>query len=104
MESDDAKFAEQLAASGLETSELVRDYVLRNKIEVVARPSKPSTQSHLERLRLIGLVHKAGNNINQLAYRANADYKAGTLSASTYGAILNELEAISLYMNASLQC
>lgn len=104
MESDDEKFAAKLAASGLETSELVRDYVLRNKIEVVARPSKPSKQALLERRRLIGLVKKAGNNINQLAYRANSEYKAGVISPATYGAILTELESISLYMKASLPC
>lgn len=103
-ESDDSKFAEKLAASGMETSEFVRDQVLKNKTQVIARPPKPSKQTRLERLRLIGLVHKTGNNINQLAHRANADYKAGTISADTYRAILEQLEAISLYLKASLPC
>ena len=104
MASDDEKFAANLAASGLETSEFVRDYVLRNKIVVVARLGKATTQTRLERLRLIGLVAKAGNNINQLARRANTDYKAGVVSAGTYEAILDELEAISVNLKASLPC
>ena len=104
MVSDDEKFADKLASSGLETSELVRDYVLRNKIVVVARPGKATKQTRFERLRLIGLVAKAGNSINQLARRANTDYKAGVISAGTYEAILDELEAISVFLKASLPC
>ena len=101
-ESDDAKFADKLARSGMETSEFVRDYVLKNRTEVVALPPKPSSQSKVDRLRLIGLVKKAGNNVNQIARRANSEYKSGVISSETYRSILAELEDITLYMKASL--
>ena len=101
-ESDDAKFAAKLSRSGMETAEFVRDCVLKNRTEVIALPPKPSKQSKIERLRLIGLIKMAGNNINQIAYRANADYKAGVLTAATYVSILSQLEDVSLYLKSSL--
>jgi len=100
--SDDAKLVAKLAAAGMEMSEFLRDYVLRERTTVVARPAKLSSHTGAEVRCLIGLVGAIGNNLNQLARRANADYQAGIIAAPTYDAILEELEAISLYLHASL--
>ncbi len=100
--SDDEKFAAKLFRSKMETSEFIRDHILKNKTEVIALPPKPTKQAKLERLRLIGLVNKAGNNVNQIAHRLNSDFKAGKVTADTYNAILGALEDVSLLMKASL--
>lgn len=101
-ENDDAALAAKIAASGLEFSEFIRDYVLRDRTTVIARAPKLSSQAGAEQRRLIGLIGASGNNLNQLARRANTDYQAGIISAATYEAVLQQLEAISLYLHASL--
>lgn len=62
----------KFGASGLSQSEFFREYVLTNTTQVISRPvaSKDSK-------RAVFLLHKASNNINQLAHRANSENRAG---------------------------
>ena len=101
--SDDEKFKKKLTESGLETSAFLREYILQNKTEVIARPQKSITrESRIELIRLIGQVQKVGNNINQLAHRANSDFLAGTLTESVYRDLVTQLEDVSLYLKTCL--
>jgi len=43
-------------------------------------------------------LSKAGNNINQLAHRANSENLAGVLRQDTYDSILHSLESIEAYL------
>lgn len=87
----------KFSASGLSQSDFFREHVLTNRTTVIAR-AKPSQ----DKRRLLYLFNKTGNNINQLAHRANSDYLAGTLTETTYEQILQSLEQISRFMKASL--
>lgn len=84
-----AAWQAKVEASGLTASEFFRDLVLTNRTQVVAR-ARPSA----DQTRLLYLVNKASNNLNQLAHRANADHQAGKITEATYSGILAELAAI----------
>jgi hypothetical protein len=96
-EADHAAYLSKVEASGLKSSEYFRDCVLQNKTQVIARP-RPSADYG----RLVYLVNKASNNINQLAHRANADHQAGKVSEATYTGILADLNMLAHYLRAAL--
>lgn len=95
---DHAAYMAKVKASGMGRSAFFRECVLGNKTQVVAR-LKPS----VDKDRLVYLVNKAGNNINQLAHRANADHLAGVVSESTYTRILGELQTLAQFMKAAIK-
>lgn len=84
-------------AAGLSPSDFFRQCVLTNKTQIVARP-----KASADRQRVLFLVNKASNNMNQLAYRANSDHLAGKLSEAKYQALIDNLELIARYMKATL--
>lgn len=90
---DHADWLAKVETSGLKPSAFFRDAVLTNKTQIVARP-----KASPERGRLVYLMNKTSNNINQLAHRANADHLAGVISETTYIRILAELETLAHYM------
>lgn len=96
-EPDRQDWLEKVAASGRTSSEFFREYVLANRTQVIAR-----VPASADRRRLLFVVNKASNNLNQLAHRANADHVAGRLDGHTYEALLDELEAIRHAMQAAL--
>ena len=96
-EADHLAYMQKCEAAGLSPSDFFRECVLTNRTQIVARP-----KASADRRRLLFLVNKASNNINQLAHRANADHLAGTLSELKYEAILDNLELIARYMKATL--
>lgn len=73
----------------------LRDCILQS--QVVARP-KPSA----DRARMLFLMNKASNNINQLAHQVNSAHKAGTINESTYRRILFDLDVLATYMKATV--
>lgn len=97
-ESDRLAWETKVKESGLSPSDFFRDYVLANRTQVVARP-QPSRDYD----RLLYLFNKAGNNVNQLAHRANAAHVAGTVSEDTYVGILAALDGLTRYMAAALE-
>ena len=82
-------FIRQSKESGLTQSEFLRELLQNRKATIVARPKKSQ-----DKKRLLFLFNKTSNNINQLAYRVNADHLEGRNTDSTYQNIANELEAI----------
>lgn len=94
---DHAAYLAKVKASRLNKSEFFRDCVLTNRTQVLARP-----RASVDKQRLTYLFNKTSNNINQLAYRANADHLEGKADHATYQAILKQLDAITAYMKATL--
>lgn len=85
-----SEFEHQCNTSNITKSELFRDYIAKNKVQVIARPA-PSRDAK----RAVFLIQKASNNINQLAHRANAEHRAGVLSEQTFLDITTQLSKIS---------
>ena len=95
---DHASYSEKVKASGLKPAAFFREVVLTNRTQIIARqPASPDKQ------RLIYHANKAGNNLNQLAHRANAAHLAGQVDDSTYTAILSELQAIAGAMKQAIR-
>lgn len=97
-EPDFDAWVRKVEASGLSKSEFFREAILANQTKVVARP-----RASADKVRLLLLANKCGNNVNQLAKRANSDHLAGKLSEGTYLAILYELQALNRFLKASAQ-
>lgn len=96
-ETDFLAYQEKVQASGLTSADFFRNCILTNRTQIVAKP-----QVSVDRSRLLYLISKASNNINQLAYRANSDHLTGLLSDATYKAILSELDLIARYLKIAL--
>ena len=90
-------YLDKCEAAGLSPSHFFRDCVLTNQTQIVARP-KPSG----DRQRLLFLVNKTSNNLNQLAHRANTDHLAGKLTETRYEEIIDNLETISRFLKATI--
>lgn len=97
-DADYAVYREKFDASGLSQSAFFRDCVLTNRTQVVAQP-----RASLDKQRLTYLFNKTSNNINQLAYRANADHLEGKTSEATYQAILDQLAALVALMKEGIR-
>lgn len=96
-ESERLAYLAKCEAAGLSPSDFFRDCVLTNRTQIVAR-RKPSA----DRQRVLYLVNKAGNNLNQMAHRANSLHLAGKLTEEVFDSMIYELELIARYMKATL--
>lgn len=85
-----SEFEHQCNTSNISKSELFRDYIAKNKLQVTARPVMSRDAK-----RAVFLIQKASNNINQLAHRANAEHRAGVLSEQTFLDINTQLSRIA---------
>lgn len=84
-----ADFERKAAEAGSSSlAAYLRECVLRS--QVVARPA-PSA----DRARLLFLVNKASNNINQLAHQVNTAAKANLITDTTYNDLLGQLADIA---------
>ncbi|WP_429440785.1 plasmid mobilization protein [Paraburkholderia sp. GAS33] len=88
---------EKVTSSGLTMSGFLRECVLTNRTKIVAR-----LPASVDRKRILFVVNKAGNNLNQLAHVANTQQLAGKLSESTFLAILDQLELVEQLLKAHL--
>lgn len=86
-------FEAQRIAANMSKSELFRDYIAKNKVQVIAR-YVPSADAK----RAVFLLQKASNNLNQLAHRANADSLTGLLTDEYYKALTNQLEKLNKFI------
>ncbi|MCC8633419.1 plasmid mobilization relaxosome protein MobC [Xanthomonas euvesicatoria] len=93
---DHEAYRAKFEASGLTQSEFFREHVLANTTTVIARP-----RASVDKQRLLYLVAKAGNNLNQIAHRAHADHLAGELDEATYRTLLDQLQGIARTMKAA---
>lgn len=86
-------YKKKVAASGMSQSEFFRLHVLGNTTQVLARPvASPDAK------RAVFLLHKASNNLNQLAHRANVEHVAGKLSESSFLSIIGQLKQLNEFM------
>lgn len=92
-EGDFVVYKKKFGASGLTQSEFFREHVLTNTTQVIARPV-----ATVEAKRAIFLLHKASNNINQLAHLANSENVSGFLSEGTFKNILSQLERLNDFL------
>ena len=119
---DHAIYLAKVAASGKNPSVYFRDCVLSNATQLVLDGNALSTGEMERRSRaaamlltrkrpaiknetmqqLLYVFNKAGNNINQIARRANADHLQGKLSEESYIDILCHLQQIQMFMRAAL--
>jgi hypothetical protein len=85
---DYAFYKNKVADSGLSPSEFFRTAVLTNQTQIISKKYTP------EKKQMIYLLSKTSNNINQLAYRINADHAVGRISDQSYVDLLRALEGI----------
>jgi hypothetical protein len=97
-EADHVVWNEKVDASGLTASAFFREAILANQTQIIAR-----AKSSADKTRLLYLFNKTSNNMNQLAHRANVEYRAGILSESTYARILAELAEIRRVLLAAVE-
>jgi len=88
-EEDFAEIDKKLKATGMTTSEFLRDVFLNSKVTFNVKESRP-----VDYQRLLFFYNKASNNINQLAHNVNAANRRGLLSESVYLKWLNKLASI----------
>lgn len=86
-------YKRKVSASGMSQSEFFRLHVLGNTTQVIARPVASSDAK-----RAVFLLHKASNNLNQLAHRANVEHLAGKLSERSFVAIIDQLRQLNTFM------
>jgi hypothetical protein len=91
-------FLDKVKQSGKSKSDFFRQCVIDSQVT----PKRNDQAARAERIRLLYLLNKAGNNINQLARAANTAYSTGKVDADLYQAILNHLEHISSEMKAAV--
>jgi len=96
-ESEMTELARKIAASGMNKSAFLRECVLTNRTQIVAR--QPVSAN---RKRALLVVNKSGNNLNQIAHVLNAARLDRSASESTYLAALDALEGVELYLKANL--
>lgn len=90
-------FNEKVERSGMSPSVFLRECILTNRTQIVARPP-----ASVERQRIMYVINKTGNNLNQLVHVANTARVAGQLSESTFVALVDELELITQLLKAHL--
>lgn len=89
---------EKCEQSGRSKSEWLREAVMENRTEVIARNTLTT-----DARAVLRIFRNASNNINQIAHRANADNLAGILSESSYLLILEELREQTRLLKGALK-
>jgi len=90
---DFLKFEGKRLAAGLDRSKFYRDHVANNTTKVIAKPAASADAK-----RAVFLLQKASNNLNQLAFRANASHRANQLAENTFDAIVDQLKQLNQFM------
>lgn len=122
---DHAAYMAKVTASGMSPSQYFRQCILNDSTEIII-DGVPITEDEVKRIydirsqanqakkkkkeatseaksRLLYLVNKSSNNINQLARAANTAHLNGTASELLYENILHTLTHISNHMKAVIQ-
>lgn len=95
---DHALWLSKVEASGQTRSEFFRSCVLGNRTEVIAK-----TPASTDKRRLIYLVSKAGNNLNQLAWTVHQTRKRGLLDGRAFEQLLRHLSLISETLHEKIE-
>lgn len=88
---------DNIALSGVGPTEYLRDYVLKNRTTVIARP-----QASLEKKRMQFLFNKSSNNLNQIAHVLNTARVSGKLNDAIFEDTLTSLTNIAKYLRVAL--
>ena len=89
---------EKCRSAGLTPSEFIRDCVLSNRTQIVAR-----AQASKEKERMLFLFNKASNNMNQIAHRANEAHVMKKIDALLYRTILGSLAVLSQILKSEIE-
>ena len=110
-EADFLTYEKKVRLSGLCKSDFFRSLVITNKTEVintspvkeiVVHEHRYSPEDRKRHRQVIATINRVGNNINQLAHRANSANLAGQLSDPLFDQILYELEVIETFLKRSV--
>jgi hypothetical protein len=85
-------FETQCKAANMSKTEIFRDYIFKNKVQINAR-SAPSREAR----RAILLLQKISNNINDLLFFVNKDSLAGSLSDQYYSEVIKQLVQLNKF-------
>lgn len=94
---ESADLDSRIAASGLSDSVFLRDYVLKNKPTVIARP-----KTSFEKQRMQFVFNKASNNLNQIAHVLNTANVTHRLTDQLFREAVQALHDITTYFKAAL--
>lgn len=96
---DEAKeLDEKIAASGLGSASVyLRDYVLKNRITIIAKP-----KASFEKQRMQFVFNKAGNNLNQIAHVLNTANLSNRLTDQLFREAVQGLQDITTYLKGAL--
>src|SRR5471030_694402 len=97
-ESEMTDLARKVSASGTTKSEFLRECVLTNRTQIVAR-----APASTDRKRALFVLYKAGNNLNHIAHVLNAARLDKSATGQTYESALDALEQIELLLKAHLR-
>jgi hypothetical protein len=103
------EYERKVRESGLCKSDFFREVVAKNRTEVInTSPVKTVVEHRLapedrrRHLKLVATINRVGNNINQLAHRANAANLAGQVSEKLLEDVLYELQVIETHLRGSI--
>lgn len=96
-EADFAEFDQKLKQTGMTASEFFRDVFLNAKVTFNVKEARP-----VDYHKLVFIYNKAGNNINQLAHKVNADHRRGIISETIHLKWLNKLASIESLLQAGI--
>jgi hypothetical protein len=89
----------KISQSGMNISEFMREAVINNETVIMGQKR---TVKHItsdpDMVRRNFFLAVASRNLNQIAYRLNADNLAGVVTPATYAAVLDELQSLSIQL------
>lgn len=91
-----ADFLKKLDLSGLNESEYMRRAIIGDETTIVAAPVQTETSR-----RLLFIISKVSNNLNQLAHVINVARLKGVINRELYIELLTKLDLILRYLKAS---
>lgn len=87
----------RIAAFGGSASEFLRDFVLKNRTAVIAKP-----KASLEKKRMQFVFNKADHNLGQIAHVLSAANLTHRLTDQLFRQAIQSLEDIAMYLKAAL--
>jgi K+/H+ antiporter YhaU regulatory subunit KhtT len=88
---------ERIIASGLTESEFLRDFILKNRTTVVAKP-----KASLEKKRLQFVFNKTSNDLNEIAHVLNMANQTHRLTDQLFRQAVQGLQEVAQYLKAAL--
>lgn len=86
----------QLVAANFKKSEWFREALIKNKTKIVVRHRKS-----IDAKRILFLVNKASNNVNQIAHNLNIGVKINTVAPRAFEATFFELKVLNDFLSTA---